>query len=126
MYLNFTTLNSNLSLDHPLFILIALKQNDFSKFTFSESVIQQTADLELIKRISEKYKWKLSDKGKKLLRDLQIANITDESVSLAKDVSELYYDHGLENMIGSNKELLKRVSWFLAESGFNPLEIRQN
>ncbi len=59
-------------------------------------------------------KARLTKKGKSFLKDLQVAEITQESKLVAFELIEMYSSKNLN--IGNKKKIVELVAWFIAES----------
>lgn len=130
MYINFNLLlKQNFPIDNPLLILqiIHQKEYEFLKNVSKELLIklfneEYITKIKPSKKDTPKYLLaRLTDKGKKFLKDLSIAKITDESVNLSSKLVSLYKDNGLE--IKNVKKIVELISWFLSETDFTPEHI---
>lgn len=128
MYVNFNVLDSKNISWEELMILQIIYQKDYSrleKYRDGLNSLWKKEMLTLIKEVKKdtpKYMLaRLSDKGKRFLKDLSVAEITDESRNLAAKLISLYDNNNLT--IANKKKIVELVSWFLAETGFEPNKV---
>lgn len=120
MYINFKLMSKHKITAYEVVILIAIKQNEEEYVKQADSTTLEDLKLggwiEPLKRTPKKYK--LTKKSKNFLRDLGVAEVTEDSINLAAELINLYEDHNLN--ITNKKKIVEMVSWFLSETGFAP------
>lgn len=130
MYINFKVLTSHKITAQELLILQAVKQSEFEMLSKAEAKLLDLQNRDLLTTIKGKsseplyLKFRLSKKGKTFLRDLEVAEITESSLSLSGNLIALYENEGLE--IANKKEVVELVSWFLSETNFDPEAVYQS
>lgn len=101
-------------LDNDYIVLQAIQQKQTDDF--SEKVIERLLQKELIT-----HKRKITPKGTKFLREVSIIGLTEESKYLTEKLIVFYQEQGLK--INNKKKTYEIISWFIAETGFEPKEI---
>lgn len=116
MAINTEVLNKNNIkwLNNEFIVLQAIQQKQ--KDDFEEKVLESLLAKELI---NEKHK--ITPKGTKLLREVGVLGLTEESKYLTKKLINLYESHGL--LIKNKKRVGGLVAWFIGETGYEPRHI---
>lgn len=113
MYLNFDVISKNEFIwqDNLFLCLVALK----NKVEIGDDM----AELLILKGFAIRRGNKVTPTKDaiKLLKDCQIAGISDESKGLAQDLIEMYENNGKKVM--NKKKVLELLSWFLSETNFS-------
>lgn len=135
MILNFKIFQKNNLNPTSLYILIMLK-NSLNKEL--EDNITQNQEMTIMSMVEDglltyikgkKEKQgtiellRLSKTGKNVLRDLQIADMTDESLEVASAIIEMYEAKGLESKVTNKRQTVKLMGWFMAETEFTKEQI---
>lgn len=129
MYINFKILVKSGVNAQQLLILQGIKQKEYDMFEKALPHLEKLKENGFLTTIKgEKTqalytKFRLSKKGKNFLRDLEIAEITEESLKLSAELISLYEDEGLD--IKNKKKIVELTSWFLSETGFNGDDVYQ-
>jgi hypothetical protein len=107
--------------DSEFVTLLIIKEGKYAHLEDRIPHLLQLYNLEYIKDVASKkkepdyYKFRLTKKAKDFLKELEIADINTDSKILFNKVVDLYTTQGLTDKIGNKRELIKRISWFLAE-----------
>lgn len=119
MYINFDYLSQKDISSDTLMVLLAVKQKEtnhpFFDTVMVECQLTTLEELELIETMkSKKGEYKLTKKGRALIRDLQIANVSPEAKSCVASMVESYKAFGLGDKIGSKPKSIAYVSQILS------------
>jgi DNA-binding MarR family transcriptional regulator len=124
MYINFEYLNKQ-ELDYTDFIiLVAVNQKDLSSFihhcdeSFDEG-LKCLGEKGYIERLKSKEGYKLTKQGRKILREVEVANISDEVNSLLVRLQDAYIASNRKGKLGNQKNALKFLANFVAETDFD-------
>lgn len=128
MYINFKILTKNNISARQLLCLLAVKQKDFYLFEKNVKPLRELLELGYlvtVKSFKEEYSaYRLSEKGKKFLSLISIAEITKDSEDLAEALIGIY-DRNQISLGGSKQKVHQMVAWFKAETSFENEEIIQ-
>jgi hypothetical protein len=119
MYINFKLLLKHKIKAGELLLLQGLKQKEYDLFFKSENTLNCLEEKGYLKKIGKKtYKdFRLSEKGSKFLKDLQVAEITEDSKRLAMNLISLYEEKGFK--ITNKKKIVELCAWFLSEVDYS-------
>tara|TARA_S200002703_G_scaffold118613_1_gene104278 strand:+ start:812 stop:1354 length:543 start_codon:yes stop_codon:yes gene_type:complete len=124
MYINFEYLNKQ-EFDYTDFlILIAINQKDLSSFVHNcdesiDETLEHLGEKGYIERFKSKEGYKLTQKGRKILREVEIADISEDVNELFVRLKDRYIANNRENKLGSQKKALKYLANFVAETNFS-------
>lgn len=122
MYINFEILSKNNFswAENELLVLQIIKQKQYDLLeSCSKDLLNnlyKNGYIQLIKGNKNVPKYmlvRLSEKAKKFLKDISVAEITSESKELAAKLISLYQNNNLT--INNKKKVVEMVSWFLSE-----------
>jgi hypothetical protein len=122
MYINIQLFKKNNLEPQDLYFLLSIKQTEKEVLKdIPIDVIQRFKDLGILTTIKgtksepESLKIRLNDKGKKLLENLSIAEVEEDSLKIFDWISEIYRRSGKE--IGNQKKTKQFIAQFSKESG---------
>lgn len=123
MYLNFEILEKKgfSWKENELLVLLCIRQKEYERLEPCRDVLLSLHSKGYVVKLASHPKNKpsylgarLTMKSKALIRELQIAEITPESTSLAASLVSLYEQYNLN--IGNKKKIVELVAWFMAET----------
>jgi hypothetical protein len=127
MYINFQLLKKRDVSFEELLTLQIIQQKEYGLLVDKKEVLNSLFVKELIssaKKVDEAQSYlsaRLSSKGKSLLKEIEIAHITDEVTSLSYDLVSLFESKGFK--VGNKREIVKLLAWFMANTEFSSGEI---
>jgi hypothetical protein len=128
MYINFNLLE-RVGIkwrDNELLVLQCLKQKDYDVLDVHSrdalNSLYKKGFVTLVKGNQPAIqRARVSKKGNKFLKDLSVAEITEESKQLAGNLISLYENAG--KPVQNKKKIVELTAWFLAETDFSAEEI---
>lgn len=119
MFINFNLLKESGLSAGELVLLQGIKQKEYLLFSKSINTLKKLKEQGYLKTVGKEtnIEYRLDKKGKNFLKDLEIADVTNESKYLAMSLISLYEDNGIA--ITNKKKIVEMVSWFLSEVEFD-------
>jgi hypothetical protein len=127
MYINFEYLEKKSVTFYEFLALLIIRQKNYSSLVGMGETLNSLYKKELVNSTKSVNKEKpylsarLTAKGKKILKEVTIPNITDEVTSLSYELISLYESKGFN--VGNKREVVKLLSWFMANTDFSSGEI---
>jgi hypothetical protein len=126
MYINFEYLNKQWEyyefgyIDYLL--LVAVAQKEVETFRYEDEVLGERLNFLVVKGYIEPLKsksgYKVSSKGNNVLRDSQIAEITDRAKQVYISLIKTYEAFNREGKVGNKKRGLRYFANFMSETDF--------
>lgn len=129
MYINFQILNKHGLSPNDLLTLIAIKQKESEELICSlnpssDDEGQLTLVANGLIAPTKKIGFKITKEGTAFLRDLGVAEVTEDGKELYADLIRLYHSYEFGSKVGSKTKGLKYFSQFLAQTNFTDDQIK--
>jgi DNA-binding MarR family transcriptional regulator len=127
MYINFEYLEKKSVTIYEFLALQIISQKSYDLLVDMREILNSLYKKELVnstKSINKEKPYlsvRLTTKGKRVLKEVTIANITDEVTSLSYELISLYESKGFN--VGNKREVVKLLSWFMVNTEFSSGEI---